>query len=220
VGVIRQMARADETTRQRRYPPKVRRQLIIDAAIDCIVANGLERTTMRDIARSSGISLGTITYHFDSVEQILGASLELASGRFTDGVVAGSIKHDSALEQLRFLIAACLPDAPESRQMWQLWLELWARAGRDSALAEVHATRHGRLRAVIEALVERGIERGEFEALDPPAFARALLAMLDGAGLQAALGDPDVGLAEARSMLETLLETQLLPNRTAARSSA
>jgi hypothetical protein len=44
--------------------------------------------------------------------------------------------------------------------------------------------------------------------------------MLDGAGLQAALGDPDVGLAEARSMLETLLETHLLPNRTAARSSA
>ena len=204
------MATEMNKSKRRRFPPEVRRQLIVDAAIDCIVANGLERTTMRDIAQSSGISLGTITYHFKSVEQILGASLEAASTRYTDNLIAGTLKHDSARQQMRFLVDACLPETPESRRMWQLWLELWARAGRDAALAQVHATRHRRLRAVIEAVVERGIERGEFRETDSAAMARALLAMLDGAGLQAALGDPDVGLAEARAMLDTLLETQLL----------
>src|ERR1700724_4491713 len=47
-------------------PESVTRDSIAKAAARQFAKNGIDETTMRDIVRDAGISLGTINYHFGS----------------------------------------------------------------------------------------------------------------------------------------------------------
>ncbi len=70
-------ARAKRASERTRHPTEVRRPLIVEAARSVIADRGLFATTMRDIAAASGVSLGTVTYHFRGIAEILGEVLDL-----------------------------------------------------------------------------------------------------------------------------------------------
>ncbi|ARQ70296.1 TetR/AcrR family transcriptional regulator [Streptomyces marincola] len=48
-----------------------RRDRIIDAALDVIAEHGVAGTTHRRVAEAAGVSLGSTTYYFDSLHQLL-----------------------------------------------------------------------------------------------------------------------------------------------------
>ena len=47
------------------------KQKIIDAAFNLILQKGIKETSVRDIAKAAGISVGTFTYHYPSKEELL-----------------------------------------------------------------------------------------------------------------------------------------------------
>jgi AcrR family transcriptional regulator len=47
-----------------------RRQAILDAALDCFLANGVARTTIDDLRIGSGASVGCVYHHFGSKEKL------------------------------------------------------------------------------------------------------------------------------------------------------
>ena len=53
-----------------------RRQIILDAAIDVIVEQGFQRTTIKQIARKAGVADGTIYNYFKNKDAILFAIVE------------------------------------------------------------------------------------------------------------------------------------------------
>jgi AcrR family transcriptional regulator len=65
--VARRTKKSDET-----------RTRILEAALDLFRERGFDATTMRDIARESGVALGATYYHFESKEAIVLAFYELA----------------------------------------------------------------------------------------------------------------------------------------------
>lgn len=54
----------------RRFDPH-RRDRIIDAAIDCIAEEGVAGTSHRKVAVRADVPLGSMTYHFDSMDELL-----------------------------------------------------------------------------------------------------------------------------------------------------
>ena len=64
-----------------RQKPAVRRALIVEAARGVILREGLGGTRLRDIAGEAGVSVGTVTYHFESVAEILKEVVVLEKGR-------------------------------------------------------------------------------------------------------------------------------------------
>lgn len=52
-----------------------RRQLIVEAAAECFAEKGFHQTSMRDLAKRAGISLGNVYNHFDSKTDLV---LEIA----------------------------------------------------------------------------------------------------------------------------------------------
>lgn len=58
---------------------RARRQSILSAALDCFTRFGLASTTVEDICRESGASIGSLYHHFGSKEGV-------ASGVFIDGI--------------------------------------------------------------------------------------------------------------------------------------
>lgn len=198
------------TRPRRRHPPEVRRRLILEAARQCILERGLAATTVREIATLGDVSIGTITYHFASVDEILGEVLRDSSKRFTERVVSEARTLEGAMQRLEFLIDTDLPDSEASIAQFRLWLEYWARAIHDPRLALVHSERHSFERGVIEEIIAEGIASGEFVATDASAVAAEFLGLLEGLGLQVCLGDAQMPVESARRLLRNHLRARLL----------
>ena len=195
----------------RRHRPEVRRALIIEAAKDCIADSGLARATAREVAARCGISTGTLTHHFESMDELLVEALRSGSKELTDRNVSEVESLSSALERLRMLIETALPDKPGALRNWRLWLEYWARAAHDPSLAAVHSERYREWRGAFERVITYGIESGEFAGVDAASAARELVGLFDGLCIEAAIGDEAVSVKEARRILFGWVDARLAP---------
>jgi len=82
---VRRTRKSDET-----------RTRILDAALDLFRERGFDATTMRDIARESGVALGATYYHFESKEAIVLAFYELAKEELQEPLEA-AVDHAKGL---------------------------------------------------------------------------------------------------------------------------
>lgn len=73
----------DPGTRARRYDPD-RRARIVDAALDLIAEAGVAGTSHRKIAARADVPLGSMTYHFTDMDEVLRASFQ----KFADTIAA------------------------------------------------------------------------------------------------------------------------------------
>ncbi len=193
-------AQTDARTRQR-HAPEVRRALILKAAQDIIAEDGYPAASARTVAARSGISPGTLTYHFPSIDALLGAALREASIGYTNSAIESARELAGAQDRLMSLIDAALPSSARSLRNWRLWIEYWARASHLPDLAALHSERYAEWRSTFAEAVEQGVASGEFRAVDPGSTALTLVALLDGLGLQTVIGDSAVTVATARSIL-------------------
>jgi AcrR family transcriptional regulator len=83
-------------------PPRdSRRQDILDAALSCFVEKGLVATTIEEIRRAAGASIGSLYHHFDSKDD-LAASLYVEGLRdYQDAAVAELRIHPEADEGVK-----------------------------------------------------------------------------------------------------------------------
>ncbi len=64
---------ADSPTEARYRPPEVRRQQILDAAARLATTDGLEATSIAQVAEAAGVAKGSIYLHFASRDDLIGA---------------------------------------------------------------------------------------------------------------------------------------------------
>ena len=74
------------------------REKLLDAAVDLFAANGFGGTSIRDIARLTGMTIPNIYYHFGSKEGLLIAILERATHQIVSGL--GEVVARSDLQPL------------------------------------------------------------------------------------------------------------------------
>ena len=72
---------ATDTTDGRVVRGQERRHDIARAVIDVVAEHGLRGLTHRRVADAAGVPLGSTTYHFESLDDLLVAGLELAADR-------------------------------------------------------------------------------------------------------------------------------------------
>ena len=53
-----------------RRPAEERRAQILEAALQCFASKGFHTATMDDLVRASGLSKGSLYWHFESKEQV------------------------------------------------------------------------------------------------------------------------------------------------------
>jgi AcrR family transcriptional regulator len=193
--------RVDAPTRKR-HTPEVRRALVIKAAQEIIAEQGYAAASARTVAARCGISPGTLTYHFPSMDSLLGAALREASIGYTTSAIRSARSFPRAHDRLMSLIDAALPSSPDASRNWRLWMEYWARASHSPELAELHSERYADWRSTFAEIIAEGVASGEFRRLDPVSAALTLVALLDGLGLQAVIGDTAVSVTIAHALLD------------------
>ncbi len=128
---------------------------ILDAALTCIVRDGVDGTSLRDVAREADVSLGLLGYHFDDRKTLLVAAFELATERLLDtslDAIDGIV--DPVDRATAFIRGAFHPDYLNPDYL-ALRTALWAISRIEADIGATEAQLYRRYRAqMIELLAE------------------------------------------------------------------
>ncbi|MCX4410122.1 TetR family transcriptional regulator C-terminal domain-containing protein [Streptomyces sp. NBC_01764] len=201
----RAVAAADRT----RQPTEVRRRLIVEAAVPLIAERGYASVGVRDVAAAAGVSVGTVTYHFGSVQEILSEAMVLHIERYYAALSEAAAQAAGAAEALRLLVDALFTE--DTDRHWRMWFDYWNAGDQDpdQAFARGQAERYEAWHAQIRELAERGVDEGEFSSDDLGGFTVRFAALADGLALQRLRQAPPLSTEDARRHLNRLIETEL-----------
>jgi AcrR family transcriptional regulator len=185
------------------------RARILQAAVRCLSDGGIDEVRIARVARIANVSTGLVHYHFDTRELLLAEALE-ASFQVA-GEVRLSTKYGPGpvAERLRRKVEESLPFPGRRVSEWGLWVELWLRAVREPALRETAAEVYRGLHRSMRDLIAEGADAGEFAVEDPEGVVDRTLALIDGFGLRALLGDPSVPVQRAYEQVWGALAREL-----------
>jgi AcrR family transcriptional regulator len=194
----------------RRPAARSARERILAAAVERIASDGIDDVRIARIATAARVSSALVHYHFATREALLAEAIEYSYGRVGDARTseAGS-QEPSCAERLARMVDQCLPGTPELDRDWVLWVELWLRAVRHHELRPVAEELYARMRAWFVATISEGVRNGEFARCDPDEVADRALALIDGFGIRALLGDGAVPLERARRSVGAVLARDL-----------
>ncbi|WP_200301413.1 TetR/AcrR family transcriptional regulator [Streptomyces adelaidensis] len=175
----------------RRYDPE-RRQRIIDAAIRVVGAKGIAGLSHRTVAAEADVPLGSTTYHFKTLDDLMVAALRQANEGFAKSVAARTALKDSGTDLAADLAALGSEWLAGDRTGMEVEYELYLAALRRPALRPV-ADEWGRDFA--DLLARR----------TDPVTARALVALIDGICLQVLLTGAPYEEEYAREVLARVI---------------
>ncbi len=158
-----------------------RREQLIAAAARVIARSGYDAATVRDVAREAGVSTGVIAYYFEGKDDLFAHVLRAASRAFRARLEHARDAAVTPRDHLLALAEAATPSDDEAIRAHALWIDFWARAARDPALAGLTVRLYDGWRREIAEVVRNGQRAGAFRRdADPEAFARGFAAAADG----------------------------------------
>ncbi|MFB7516228.1 TetR/AcrR family transcriptional regulator [Streptomyces sp. NPDC056144] len=188
--------------RTRRYDPE-RRDRILEAALRVAREGGIAGITHRTVAAEADVPLGSTTYHFGSLDELLVAALRKANESFgrvlADGLGATGPGATGPGEGLAATLARLLGEwLGGERARVELEYELYLAALRRPALRPVAAEWADTVTAVLAPRTD-------------PVTARAVVALMDGVCLQVLLTDGVYDEEFARETLARVLKEETEP---------
>jgi DNA-binding transcriptional regulator YbjK len=175
----------------RRHDPE-RRQRIIDAAIRVVGRRGIAGLSHRTVAAEADVPLGSTTYHFASLDDLLVAALRQTNEGFSEVLAASGVLDDTEGDLATGLARVLGDYLGGDRVRAELEYELYLAALRRPAL-----------RPVAEEWTQE--TAGRLAARTDPATARALLALMDGISLQVLLTGGEYDEEYAREALARVI---------------
>ncbi|MEW2394953.1 TetR family transcriptional regulator [Streptomyces sp. NPDC046862] len=175
----------------RRYDPE-RRQRIIDAAIRVVGARGLAGLSHRSVAAEADVPLGSTTYHFKTLDELMVAALRQANEGFAKVLAARGALEDPGADLAGELASMTGEWLAGDRTGVELEYELYLAALRRPALRPVAAEWAQEFADLIARRTD-------------PVTARALVALVDGICLQVLLTGVPYDEGYAREMLGRVL---------------
>ena len=159
---------------------EMRTAQIIEAATVVFAEKGFDGATMDDIADEIGINKATIYLYFDSKDALIRAIAEEIFAQELADLQAAYESPGTATERLTVYYETLIADESEIRPLMPLLYEFYARGLRREDVRLVIADFIHHLIGLLKAIIQDGIDSGEFVPTDARQAARALDALLSG----------------------------------------
>lgn len=157
-----------------------RKNQILDAAMVVFARSGFHEARMDDIVQESGLSKGTLYWYFKSKEEIITAISQRLFATDIEQVESLLKAEGTVSERLQQLIRDRLQGLQDMSDMVAILFEFYAVALRQDGVRQFIKTYFQNFHKVLVALIQQGIERGEFRPVDVVAAATALDAVFEG----------------------------------------
>lgn len=135
--------------RPRRHDPE-RRERIIGAALDVIAEHGVAGTTHRKVAAAADVPLGSMTYHFAGIDEVVTAAFTLLADSTADGFEEALGAARDGAEAVDAVVGLITGEPLGSRRNAMLSYELYALAARNPDLRRVTDAWMARSRHALE----------------------------------------------------------------------
>lgn len=188
-----------------------KRRRIVAAAAEVFAQNGYHGTRMVAVANQAGIGKGTIYEYYASKDDLFFGVFQWFMEQSGSAVKVGiSALGQSAAQRLRIMNDTLVGTWVEMIEAFSLAMEFWSAASTAQKKERFKAAfRDGYrdFRKIIAAILEDGIQRGEFDPrTDTYAVAAALIGTWDAIILQAWFDDTFDALTVAHSFMEVVLK--------------
>ena len=148
---------------RREQQKEARRLALVDAALAVFSRVGYAAAKIDDVAEEAGVSKGTVYLYFDSKEQLFEGMVKSKMSPMLNNVASLAIDPDQSAtdrlkQHLRFFYTKVLDTARR-----QLMRQIMSEGPNFPHLAEFyHANVLSRGQAMINSIIQQGIETGEF----------------------------------------------------------
>ena len=194
------------THTRRHAPAEQRRAQIVEAAFACFAEKGYHATTMDDLVRASGLSKGSLYWHFRSKQDVFLAVFDaFAEALFSDWdaqLAAGR----RTLDALDAVMSRTIERMSDEGRGLRAWVEFMAHPQARQRLADVYR----RTRGELEESLRRDLADGCIRDLPLEGAAAALTAAGEGLLLQAMV-DEGFNAREHWPVVMTALRSGLSP---------
>jgi DNA-binding transcriptional regulator YbjK len=186
------------TARTHRASGQARRDALLRATVEVTAARGFAGVTHRAVTEQAGVPLATVSYFFDSIDDLAAESLRVFAAEHVAQMTAVAQALEESSSSPGEIADAFAAIAASDRTATLAMFEAYLVAVRHPSLAdEVRAARRSFTAVAAAAARAAG-------AVDPDSLARALVAVADGFALHH-LGDDDQGWRdEVRSAIEAI----------------
>ncbi len=173
-----------------RIASSVRRAEIMEAALRCLQRTGYSGLSMDDIVKESGLSKGTIYWHFKNKKDLFINLFENMIRQAVAGFTPLLTQEITAAEKLYQILSSVSQIADEDLKFASLPLTLMTEMLNDEDFIERYQRIVSEFANEVQAIIEQGIIDGEFKEVDSYETAWALMSVYDGLLLYHVLNMP------------------------------
>ena len=172
------------------------RAAIMEATFEALSKHGYADLTIQTIADEFDKSKSLLYYHYETKDDLLGDFLEFVLDEFGAQVEADEeVDPEARLwTVIELLLPPDLDEDEEARRLRTALFELRMQAPYDEAYADRFAATDERMIAVVESILEEGVEEGVFD-VDPGTGAELLVDAVTGATLRAVTTETSARMA-------------------------
>ncbi|WP_104109542.1 TetR/AcrR family transcriptional regulator [Arthrobacter sp. N199823] len=169
---------------------ELRREALLEAAEHVLVTAGNANATMRNFAAASNVRIGHLQHYFPTRSDLMQALLDrvlqrsLTWMRESTGVDLERDSHARITREESGQIASSLMQQQNDPTTVRLYVEIWAMAASDDAIAAVLRDFYSQYAEYVQLIVKRA--QPEMETATQQARANSLVALFEGAALVSA----------------------------------
>ncbi len=182
-----------------------RRQDFIRAACETLLEEGYANTTVRAVAKRAGFTTGALVHYFGDKDELIRRALDYFGTEQRERM----LRLERELEgraALRAVVADALPTDLDSQRRWRIWMALWYHSEESDQMRAEQKRRYREWLGRISRMLEQSVKLGELPAsVEIRAEARAMVAFVDGLGVQFLMANSRLPAAKILAMLDTYL---------------
>lgn len=178
-----------------------RREQLMKATIRSVAKRGLAETTMADVTREAGLSLGIVNLHFQSKYRLFEETLRYLSDEYeAAGYAAMGKAGSAAADKLRALVNLDFGPKVCDRKKLSVWFAFWGEAKSRPTYLQICAKNDRRYEKLVTDLCQEIIDEGGYENVTAKAIANGLSALVNGLWLDLLMTPEDIDRDSARDI--------------------
>ena len=182
------------------------RERLLSAALRLFSRKGFESASVREIVKAAEVTRPTLYYYFGSKEGLYLELVERLCATVEDSILRSIIPQGTRQDRLRSFVLNILDSIIEPTDNKRFFFVI-SLDPRRNILSSFHERMRNFIAAVVELLLEEGIETGEFNTDDVKCITKLILALIDSfIYTQKFLAYPKSNRDETEKMLDFLLD--------------
>jgi TetR/AcrR family transcriptional repressor of bet genes len=189
-----------------------RREQLIKATINCVAKRGFASTTLSEVTKEAGLSLGIINLHFQSKDKLLLETLKYLINEYhVNWNKALNNAGPTPAEKLSALVELDFSKLIADRKKLAVWFAFWGETRSHSTYLKTCAEFDQLYTDTETELMAEIIREGKYKNLEPEVLATTLDAITDGRWLDMLLFPNEVDRSQGKATVINYLHT-IFPN--------